>query len=246
MRRANLLLCLAAAAIFLTGCVSVNVAPAMGGAVGRGEPEVFTFSVGEITDIRVGIFCNIEYYSAPSGTVTLEIQPNLMDYVTVEETGGVLTVRSTRGLTWSGSDKTPVLRVSTPALSRLSISGAGRFTAHDPIDAETFTLTVSGAASGTAHLNTGSLTATLSGAGDFTLAGTADTADLTMSGAGSLDALSLLTKEASVRLSGVGVLRIHCTGHLIINASGVGSVEYKGSPTVDMSRGGLVTVKRVD
>ena len=77
-----LTLCAALTAVLLTGCVTVNFFPALGGGVaGAGALETYKYNVGEITGIKVDIFCKIEYYSSPSDTVTLEVQPNLRDYI---------------------------------------------------------------------------------------------------------------------------------------------------------------------
>jgi hypothetical protein len=242
-------LCAVLAIACLSGCVSV-IPVFVGGVVGKGDAETFTFNVGEITEIRVALFCDIRYYAAPSDTVTLTVQPNLKDHIIVEEKNGVLTVRSARNIaygsnTWSNGN-IPVLTVSAPALNRLDFTGAGTFTTYEPITADTFILNMTGAGQCVADLDVNRLTVRLSGAGDMELSGKADYAELNMSGAGRLGALALQTREASVNLSGVGLVTIYCTDNLSISAGGLGSVEYKGSANVDISRGGLVSVRRVD
>jgi len=238
-----LVLCVVLTAMLLSGCVSVNFLPGSIGIAGTGTPEVYTIPVGEITEIHVESFCDIIYYSAPSDTVTLEIQPNLREYFTVEESNGVLTVKSTRSISWTS--KTPVLTVSTPALNRLSLTGAGTFSTQDTITSDSFTLSISGAGSGKASLDVERLTVTLSGAGSFKLSGKADKASYTLSGAGELDALSLQAREADVKLSGVGAVRLSCSEFLSITAGGVGSVEYRGSPRLNLNKDGLVTITQI-
>lgn len=243
-------LCVVLAAVMLTGCVSISFSPygaSVGGNVsGRGNLETFTFNVSEINEIRVEMFCNIEFYSAPSDTVTFQVQPNLMDYITVEESGGVLTVRSSRNINFQGTANTPVLTVSTPSLSRVFHAGAGRFTTFDPITGDSFSLYIAGAANGNVELDVRNLNVTLAGAGDFDLSGAAENATIDVMGAGRLNALELDTRTASVSLAGAGTVRISCSESLNVSAAGVGTVEYRGSPSLDITRGGLVTVTRVD
>jgi len=252
----SLSVCTILAVVLLTGCVVIDFSPygstggisGVGGAgvAGSGNMETFTFNVGEVTEIRVEMLCNIVYSSSSSNSVTLEVQPNLMDHIIVEESGGVLTVRSTRNINVTGLGNTPVLTVSSPSLSKVSHAGAGRFTASDTIVGDSFSLSITGAADGKAELNVQSLSVNLAGAGNFELSGTADTADISMAGAGRLDALDLQTRTATVNLAGVGTVRISCSDSLSVTAGGVGTVEYRGSPSVDISRGGLVTVRQVD
>jgi len=241
-----LVLCVALAVVMLTGCITVVSPHGWRSRVhGRGAPELHTFTTGEITEVRVELLCDILYSSAPSDSVTLEIQPNLMKYVVVEESGGVLTVRSTRNIHWSGHTSTPVLRVSTPSLSRVSHTGAGTFKTLDPINADSFSLNITGAANSKAELNVDSLSVRLTGAGDIELFGRADVAKIDIAGAGKLDALDLLTRSTHINFSGVSTVRVNCSDNLCVVGGGVGSVEYTGSPVIDISRGGLITLKSV-
>jgi len=241
-----LVLCCILAAVMITGCYTVNVTRFWGNRVtGRGAMETYTFNVGEITDVRVELLCDIVYSSAPSDSVTLEIQPNLMRHVSVEESGGVLTVRSSRNIHWSGNTRTPVLYISTPSLNSVSHAGAGSFRTVDPIVADFFSLSISGAANSRAVLDVNSLSVSLAGTGNLDLSGRADETHVSIAGAGKLNALDLATRDSMINLAGVGTVRINCTGRLSVVAGGVGTVEYSGSPVVDVSRGGLVTLRSV-
>jgi hypothetical protein len=242
-------LLLALFALFLNGCVSINYDGFIAGAgvAGEGEKEAFTFDVGDLTEVRVGMYCDIVYNAAHSGVATLEIQPNLMEYVTVdvESDGSVLIIRSSRSIN-TQSGYSPTLTIGAPNLSYVSISGAGNFTTNDTIAGDSFTLEISGAGKGKAELDVGSFRLDMSGAGDFELIGRADVAALIMSGAGSIEALGLETREASIDMSGSGNVRVACSEKLTIDASGFGSVAYKGSPSIDLDRSGMVSVNRVE
>ncbi|MCL1873105.1 MAG: DUF2807 domain-containing protein [Clostridiales bacterium] len=213
--------------------------------VAQGGVESYDFEVGDFTEIRIDAFCNIEYYATPSDTVTLKIQPNFRDYIVVEESDGVLVVRSTRNINWS-NQTAPVLTVSMPALKKVTLNGAGGFIAHDIIKTDSFNLVINGAGDGKYKLDVNSLQVDLFGAGDCELSGSANIAKLSLFGAGNLEALSLITREASVNLFGVGDIGINCSEDLKINATGVGSVEYKGSPSVDINKGKMVSVRKLD
>ena len=238
--------CVLLSVVMLTGCITVVSPHGIGSRVyGRGAPEPHTFTTGEITEVRVELLCDILYSSAPSDSVTLEIQPNLMKYVVVEESGGVLTVRSTRNIHWSGHISTPVLYISSPSLSRISHTGAGSFKTLDPITADSFSLSITGAANSKAELNVNSLSVSLAGAGDIELFGRADVANIDIAGAGNLNALNLMTRSSDINFSGVSTVRINCSESLRVVGGGVGVIEYSGSPVVDISRGGLITLKSV-
>jgi hypothetical protein len=244
----SLTLCAALIAVCLTGCVSVNFSPWRVGmtVTGVGEMERFEIQVGDFDEIRFSSVGVLHYNASPSDTVVLEIQANLRDHYEVEVRGGVLYIGSTGGINITNTSRVPVITVHAPGLKKLTISGAGSLRTHDTITVDSFELNISGAASGTAELEVSDFSVLLSGAGALTLTGTADSARMRMSGAGSINALDLVTRTADVTMSGAGAVRVNCTETLNINASGVGSVEYRGGARVDLRRSGVVSVRQVD
>jgi hypothetical protein len=255
-KKLMIILCVILIGISVSGCVVVEVGGPFGtmsdgaGVRGTGAAETFTFDVGQITEIRARMHVNIQHYTSASDVVTLEIQPNLMEFITVEESDGVLTIESTRNIQVGGgagfADTGPVLTVSSPNLNAVSLSGAGTFTAHDTITSDTFSLTLTGAGRGVADLEVDSLSINMSGAGDMNLTGRADRAEISFSGAGTVSALHLQTREADITMAGAGTVRISASETLRVVAGGVGTIEYRGSPQIDLIRGGLVVLRNVE
>ena len=68
------------------------------------------------------------------------------------------------------------------------------------------------------------------GAGSLTASGETKETDLTLSGAGSVDAKNLHAINAKVNSTGIGSVEIYVTGQLDAKASGVGEINYYGSP----------------
>ena len=88
------------------------------------------------------------------------------------------------------------------------------------------------------------LAVAMDGVGAVTIAGSADTLDLSLSGVGSFQGEAFQTKQATVRNSGVGSAVVNVSQQLDTDLSGVGSIEYVGSPQVRKSGRGLGTVKK--
>jgi hypothetical protein len=78
----------------------------------------------------------------------------------------------------------------------------------------------------------------------MTIAGSADVLDLTLSGVGSFKGEEFKTKQATVRNSGVGSAVVNVSDQLDADLSGVGSVEYIGSPHVRKSGRGLGSINK--
>jgi len=233
-------------AISLSGCIIVNFGDGFSGrgVSGKGELESYKIDVGAFNSLRIEGYCDIKYYNDPSYEVTFAVQPNLREYFVLEVKNGELIVRTTRMIR-AGRGKTPVLTISVPELISVTIQGAGTFTAHDTINTDTFTLNISGAGNCYANLAVNKVYVEMSGACDLDLSGSAETAHFRLSGAGDLDALKMETREVRIELAGAGNVKVYCTEHLFISASGAGDIEYRGSPRIDMSKSGVVTIRQI-
>lgn len=88
------------------------------------------------------------------------------------------------------------------------------------------------------------LSISLDGVGSMTITGSVDVLELNLSGVGSFNGEEFKTKQATVRNSGVGSAVVNVSENLDATVSGVGSVEYIGSPHVQESGEGVGTVKK--
>ena len=238
------LICLVLIAHCFSGCVVASISN-VNAVRGTGELEKYDFRVGEFNSIVADGYFKINYHSAYSDTVTLEIQPNLLEHFEIKNEDGCLTIKTLRVIR-TDSEKTPVLTVSTPLLNELVIKGVSEIRTHDTINADSFALVLSGVASGSMDFNVENINANVSGAGSLELSGNADKADFYMAGAASLDALALQTREAKIIMSGAGSIKVSCSENLSILASGAGSIEYRGSPVIDMNNTGVVSIRKIN
>jgi Putative auto-transporter adhesin, head GIN domain len=84
----------------------------------------------------------------------------------------------------------------------------------------------------------------LTGVGNMTIEGSADSLDLSLDGVGSYQGDRFKTKQATVHSEGVGNAVLNVSDQLDASVSGVGLVEYIGSPKVQKSGRGLGEVKQ--
>lgn len=88
------------------------------------------------------------------------------------------------------------------------------------------------------------LAVSLDGVGSMTIAGSVDVLDLNLSGVGSFNGEDFKTKQATVRHDGVGSAVVNVSEQLDATLSGVGSLEYIGSPQIRESKKGLGSIKK--
>ncbi len=110
------------------------------------------------------------------------------------------------------------------------------------ISLETFTMTGVGSIEARG-IQGKQLAIALTGVGNMTIEGNADSLDLNLEGVGSYEGEHFKTKQAIVHSQGVGSAVVNASDQLDVSVSGVGSVEYVGSPQVRKSGQGLGQVK---
>jgi hypothetical protein len=93
-------------------------------------------------------------------------------------------------------------------------------------------------------IQTKRLAVTLRGVGNLAITGSADVLDLDLSGVGSYEGAAFKTKQTIVRSRGIGSAVVNASEQLEANLSGIGSVEYVGSPKVQETVRGAGTVKK--
>jgi len=235
--------------MLLAGCVVVsfgnNDTSREASVQAHGERGNYDIITGAFNKIKIEGNCEIRYNSGNSDTVTLLVQPNAREFITVETVNEELIVKTTKKISY-GMSKGPVLTVYAPALNQVTIEGAGVFKSNDKITGDSLVFNINGAGSGDTELDVNNLAVTISGAGKMDLTGKAQNSSIILSGAGNYNALSLQTSDTTVSMLGAGSVKVHSTGKLRINAEGAGSVEYKGSPILELNTSGLISIRNVN
>jgi len=152
----------------------------------------------------------------------IEGDDNLLPLIQTEVRHGVLHVSSSKPY----SSRTGIsLRIATPDLERIRISGAGKIRLTE-VKSDKFEIHSSGAAMITASGQTKSL-------------------DINSSGAGTIDTHNLRAETAEVSVSGAAAVDVYASDQLDASVSGAGRVTYSGNPKVSkhVSGAGQVTKK---
>jgi hypothetical protein len=200
--------------IGLKGCSFINIKDDV---KGSGIVKTEKRSLDGFTSLDINCAGSIEVrFQAP---VNLEIRgdDNIVPLITTEVKDGTLYIRSSKE--YEPKEKVKII-LSVPDLKRFAFAGAG--------DAD---LT---------NIKNKRVEIALTGAGGVTASGETEEAEITLSGAGSVDAKNLHAVNARVNSTGVGSVDIYATGKLDAKTSGVGEINYYGSPkTVNKQAGGL-------
>lgn len=218
------------AGLFLTGCVFVRVKSdgfSSGKRVaGNGVITEKTFDVTDFTKIELNVPADVEYTCGAAPSMTVKVDENLLEYITVEVKNGTLEVAST--IKSFKNFKKLSIELASSSLESLESNGAIDFEAANTITAESFKLRCNGAAdvdierldvkdaffeiNGAADLEVGlvdadSVELNVNGAGDADLSGKTKTVTVKVHGAGDVDLSELAYESLQKEVNGIGSVK---------------------------------------
>ena len=210
---------LAAAALMLSGCVSMAGGRAVSGS---GPMVLHEIPAQGFTGLYIGGGYDLTFHQAPEFSVSIEVQENLFNYLEAQVRSGVLHLSFSRNITTTPGN-TPRVRVYAPYLDSLSVRGA---------------------VNANMDLHVSRLDIDISGAGNLTLVGSADVLDINAGGAANINAFDMIARDVLVNMNGAGNADVYASNTLDVDISGVGRVRYDGDPVVTRNITGLGSISR--
>lgn len=198
---------------------------------GNGNMKTITRTTGEYDGIKCSGSFDYILVSGTEGTITLEGEENLLEYIITEVKGNNLIVKQKDRVNLSPSlNKTIKITIPFKDISSVSLSGSGDLWNTQVISATNFEASLAGSGDVTLDIKATSIKSDLSGSGDLTLKGQTDSLEATVSGSGDFDASKLQSNHTDVSLTGSGDADVVSNKSLKARVTGSGDIEYKGNP----------------
>lgn len=200
--------------------------------IGRGEVVSKTYDHSGFDHIDLSIDADVDYIQDNAYYVEVYAQSNIHKALRMKVDGTTLRIDAKNPL-WK--HKTVRIKVHSPNLYGVQVSGSGDFEAQTPIHTNNMDIDISGSGSvSLSSLDTKTLDADLSGSGKLNISGgTTIDQSLKASGSGGIDVINMGADNSTVRLSGSGSAKLHAAKQLNVRISGSGSVKYSGTPFVN-------------
>lgn len=190
--------------------------------------------VGGFQQVRMTIPGTLEVQQGPAESLTVQVEDNLMPYLTTEVRGNTLQIGwkpNTSILT-----RQPVqLKLTVKDLQGLESTSSGSVKV-GPLTTGNFQLTLS--SSGDIEIDSiqaDKVSVNLSSSGNITMKGSADQLDAQLTSSGSFHGDDLQVRQAQVRLTSSGNATVWATASLDARLTSSGNVYYYGSPTVNQT-----------
>jgi len=199
------------------------------GEKGNGNITTITRSVGSYDEVNIGGSFDVELIAGQEGTITIEGDSNLMEYIVTEVRGNALKIKVENNKSIRASRK---IRITVPFqdLNEVTLAGSGNVWNKDVIKTTNFKASVAGSGDLTLKLDTRSVDASVAGSGDLTLTGNSRDIDISVAGSGEVHAKNLKAENASVSVAGSGDISVYCSQSIKARVSGSGDVDYYGNP----------------
>jgi len=173
----------------------------------------------------------------------------LLDDIVTKVRNNKLIIRYNKPFSFSKSTKEIKIKISTPEVEEISISGSADLLAKTDIKTKNMELNITG--SGEIHIGnllSDEIDAEISGSGAIKLAGskTTENLDVDITGSGDFESKNLKVNFATIDISGSGSCKIFANKKIKANITGSGNAKYKGNASIDASISGSGKIRSID
>ncbi|MCB0398908.1 MAG: DUF2807 domain-containing protein [Winogradskyella sp.] len=197
---------------------------------GDGNITTENRSTGEYDGLKSSGPMDFKLVQGKEGSITIEGDANLMEYIITEVRDGKLVVKVEDGINLRPS-KTIVVTVPYESINSVSLAGSGDIENSGTIKADDFDVSLAGSGDIDLKISSNSVESSIAGSGNIQLTGT--TKDLTtkIAGSGDFDGSDLDSVNVTAKITGSGSANVVCNGELKVRITGSGDVKYSGKPT---------------
>ncbi|MCL5261161.1 MAG: DUF2807 domain-containing protein [Gammaproteobacteria bacterium] len=172
-------------------------------------------------DLRLASITDITVGDKPS--LVIEADADVLPYIDASISGDTLYIDTKSGLNYR-SARDINIKIVTPVLNNLSLSGAGSINVKN-VQSDDFKLVVRGS-------------------GDVKMQGTAKKFEVNLLGSGNINTKALIADDVTIKLQGAGDVTVTAKNLLNADLSGMGNVKYYGNPkSVNQALSGMGNIQ---
>ncbi len=209
---------------------------------GSGEPVSEDREISEINGVKLQIPADLVIEQANTTSFRIEAQQNLLNLITTTVSQGVLSISSRSCF---GIHKPILIRVSTPDIRKLTVSGSGAIRTENMVNTAKLELAVQGSGSIQIDANCEVLYSGIKGSGEMILTGTAHRQLVRIDGSGAYNAGQLASTSTEVEINGSGTAEVFPVEKLGVDINGSAVVKYRGKPVVSSSINGSGEIQKI-
>lgn len=202
--------------------------------IGEGGINTETYSITtNVTKISVDHHIPVKVKYGLNKKVHVTGYENLLDYVKISATGGVIRIGMKPDYTYQNLNISAI--VEMPTITGLTATHAGNIeidTFNNVLPTLALTTSGSGNITSLGKLNIGALNIDMSGSGMIFLQGIATTQTIQLAGSGDLNSFDMLVNSANITNAGTGNVFVQVKNDLDATIDSSGNISYKRYPSI--------------
>lgn len=193
-----------------------------------GEQVTETLSIEPFKILLNNSSANIELdFGIKENEIIITGDKNFIENLDIQNKNNTLDISNKKKVSFNTKTSPLLIKVNNPSLQKAVIAGSGSIVTKNVTLTNDLEFQISGAGEINVKLNNDITSISISGAGNVQLQGKSNELKAVMSGAGNLKAEDLVSKRATIEISGAGNARVHTTDEINAKISGIGSLKYK-------------------
>ncbi|WGD34356.1 DUF2807 domain-containing protein [Olleya sp. YS] len=198
---------------------------------GNGNVTTITRTTADYDALRLSGWMDFELVKGTEGTITIEGEENLLEYIITEIEYGGLVIKTEKNVNLKPSgNKTIKITIPFEDIEKVSLAGSGDVTSNTTINSNNFRASISGSGDIELDINSKNTEAKVTGSGDLTLTGNTTNLQVNVTGSGDFHGERLQADNTEAKVTGSGDIVVYAKKNLKARVTGSGDIEYKGNP----------------
>ncbi len=201
---------------------------------GNGQVTTITKTTSEYDGIKCSGSFNYILVSGTEGTIKIEGEENLLEYITIEVKNNTLLVKEKDNMNLKTSwNKGIKITIPFKDINNISLTGSGDLWNEDLLTSNDLDVSLTGSGDVVLNIKTSNTKGSVTGSGDVTLKGTTNALEAIVTGSGNFNGTDLETIDTDVLVTGSGDAKVVCNGTFKARVAGSGDIQYKGNPKTE-------------
>ena len=198
---------------------------------GNGSMKTETRNSGDYVKIGCAGPMDFVLVSGNEGTITIEGEENLLEYIITEVKGGKLIIKVKNRVNLRTSlNKSIKVTVPFKDISGVSLAGSGDLWNEDTIKASSLNVSLAGSGDINLDVEATSVEGSIAGSGDLKIRGNTNSLEAKVAGSGDFHGFDLQSNHTVVSVAGSGDAKVVSNKSLKARVAGSGDIVYKGNP----------------
>lgn len=204
---------------------------------GNGNVVKITRTTPDYDGIKCSGSFDYVLVAGTEGSITIEGEENLLEYIITEVKGNNLVVRTENNVNLqTGRNKNIKITIPFKDISSVSLAGSGDLWTESVINTSGLSVSLAGSGDIKLDVKAETVKSSLAGSGDIELKGSTNTLDVSVAGSGDFEGFGLQANDTKVSVAGSGDAQVVSNETLKANVAGSGSIKYKGNPKKEDSK----------